>query len=387
MTKARRRFGSVRKLPSGRYQARYRDQAGASHTAPITFASRGDAGRYLSGVETDLHRGEFRDPRLGKITFSEWVAYYQAHSDHKRATTKARDEHVLRTHFTPGLGPKGLASITPIDVREVVETMRKSLATATVRTNYGVLKAVMNAAVEADVLVKTPCRGITLPADVKKKRQTLTPAQLAELAKGLPELDRPLVYVAGVLGLRWSEVAGLRVRALDFLNRTLTLSETVAEVNGRLLLDEDVKTAASGRTMAVPPFVMDMLAAHLARRGLTAADAEALVFVAPKGGPLRATNFRTRRWADAVEALVKDSPELEGLTFHGLRHVAASLMVDSNEHPRVVQHRLGHATARLSMELYAHVSEAADKEAAAHLETLFSAASGTDVARPAAASL
>lgn len=56
------------------------------------------------------------------------------------------------------------------------------------------------------------------------------------------------------------------------------------------------------------------------------------------------------------------------LTFHGLRHVAASLMVEQGEHPRVIQARLGHATSRLSMERYAHVPEAADRQVAAHLD-------------------
>jgi integrase len=89
---------------------------------------------------------------------------------------------------------------------------------------------------------------------------------------------------------------------------------------------------------------MDALAEHLAQRGRP--DPSELVFVAPGGGPMRASNFRTRVWAPAVAAA-----GLDGLTFHGLRHVAASLMVSTGEHPRVVQHRLGHSTSRLSMEL------------------------------------
>ena len=48
----------------------------------------------------------------------------------------------------------------------------------------------------------------------------------------------------------------------------------------------------------------------------------------------------------------------------------------------MIQHRLGHATARLSLELYAHVSQPADQAAAAHLEELFSDATGTLLARP-----
>lgn len=114
---------------------------------------------------------------------------------------------------------------------------------------------------------------------------------------------------------------------------------------------------------------MAMLAEHLAATGRPGPDD--LVFTAPAGGPLRAANFRLRVWGPAVEAA-----GLGDLTFHGLRHAAASFMVGAGEHPRVIQHRLGHSTARLSLELYAHVSEAADRDAAAHLDTLFTEAAG-----------
>ena len=59
---------------------------------------------------------------------------------------------------------------------------------------------------------------------------------------------------------------------------------------------------------------------------------------------------------------VTKSGVAESLTFHGLRHIAASLMVEQGEHPQVIQARLGHPTARLSMELYAHVPEATDRD-------------------------
>ena len=71
--KGRRSFGSVRRLPSGRWQARYRDVAGKSHTAPETFATRPEATRFLAQVETDLARGEWTDPRAGRVLFAEWA--------------------------------------------------------------------------------------------------------------------------------------------------------------------------------------------------------------------------------------------------------------------------------------------------------------------------
>jgi integrase len=243
--------------------------------------------------------------------------------------------------------------------------MEKRLAPATVRTNYGVLKAVLNAAVESEVIVRSPCRGIRLAPDTRHERQPLTSQQLASLAEALPAEYQPVVYLGGVLGLRWSEVVGLRVRNLDFFGRTLSVESTLAEVGGHLV-PADTKSRAGRRTLAVPGFIMTMLSEHLARRDLDASDGDAYVFVGPAGGPLRASNFRTRIWIPATKRV-----ELSGLTFHGLRHSATSLMVEAGLHPRLIQHRLGHATSRLSMELYAHISDDADRQAAARLEESF----------------
>ncbi|MFN2503901.1 MAG: tyrosine-type recombinase/integrase [Acidimicrobiales bacterium] len=93
------------------------------------------------------------------------------------------------------------------------------------------------------------------------------------------------------------------------------------------------------------------------------------MFTGPAGGTLR-RSFAARVFNPAVaRAGLPDE-----LTFHGLRHVATSFMVEDSVHPRVIQHRLGHATARLSMELYAHVPEATDRDLATHLDARFRAA-------------
>ena len=126
-----------------------------------------------------------------------------------------------------------------------------------------------------------------------------------------------MVYLTGALGLRWSEVAGLRVGGLDLLRRKLTVTETLAEVRGSLQFG-DVKTKAARRTLDIPPFLVGMLAEHLATRGVTAEDPSALVFVSAEGHPLRASHFRTRTWAPAVKAAGLG----DGFTFHHLRHTA-----------------------------------------------------------------
>lgn len=354
--------GGIDQLPSGKWRARYRGPDGSRSTK--TLASKSDASAWLRDQLSNIQRGNWVNPHLGKITFSEWVDDYLARS-RKRPTTQSRDEVVLRTHFRPLLGSIPLSSITPSHIHQSVHLMESRLAPSTVRTNYAVLKAVFNAAVEAEIIVRSPCRGIHLRPDGRHDRRLLTPDELRVLAAAHPARYQAIPYLAGVLGLRWSEVAGLRVRNLDFFRKTVSVDSTIAEVNG-VLVTADTKTPTSNRSIVAPDFIMTLLSQQLALRSLDGSDLDALVFVNGSGGPLRSGNFRNRVWKPAVTAA-----GLDGLTFHGLRHSAAALMVDAGLHPRVIQHRLGHATARLSMELYAHVSDDTDKRAAALLEENF----------------
>ena len=150
--------------------------------------------------------------------------------------------------------------------------------------------------------------------------------------------------------------------------------QTISEVGGRHAVAL-TKSKSSARTLTLPAFLVDELAQHLAvyRPG---AGADDLVFTGPAGGTLR-RSFAARVFNPAVRRAALP----EELTFHGLRHVATTFLVEAGEHPRVIQHRLGHATARLSMELYAHVPEATDRNVASNLDARFSVGRSRSEAR------
>jgi integrase len=118
---------------------------------------------------------------------------------------------------------------------------------------------------------------------------------------------------------------------------------------------------------------MEMLAAHLARRGLTAADDHALAFTMPEGGMLRYEHWRRRIWAPACE-----SARLTGLTFHDLRRANATALVLDNVDLKTAQTRLGHSDPRLTLAVYAQASTAADRAAAESLGAHFFGASRDD---------
>ena len=369
---SRRTFGSARRLSSGRWQASYWYE-GRRHVGPVTFDTKAAACGWLSSVETSLLNGTWVDPEAGDVLFARWCRWYLENSTHKRATTLARDRHVVDTHLVPALGGKALRSIAPIDIRTLVSSWTKTVAPATVRTDYAVLRAILNAAVEADLITRSPCRCIRMPPHQRREIRFVSPTELERLAKVIPLEYRPMVYVAGVLGLRWSEVAGLRVGRVDLSARTLSVVETLAEVEGRVAFAE-VKSPASRRTISMPRFLTSMMAKHLLRRGRP--DPEELVFVSPNGGPLHAGNFRTRIWTPAVK-----QAGLEGLTFHGLRHSAAGLLISLGAADHLLQQRMGHSSSRVTRDVYGHVLPTVDDAVVADIDEVFGHPSRTDRAR------
>ena len=355
--KSRRQFGTIRKLPSGRWQARHRDTVtNRLLNAPTTFATKAAANRYLATVETDIARGVWHDPRHGDLTFAEWVQRYLSVAGHKAATTRSRDETVLRVHLVPAFGPQRLAAIAPLDVQHIVNEMAARLAPATVRTNYGVLRAVMNAAVDDGRIARSPCRRITLPRSGDTPRHALEPAELHRLAAAMPREYRAIVYVGGVLGLRWSEIAGLRVGRVNILGRSLEVAEAIKYVSGRLVVDGLVKSKASRRVLGLPDELATILAEHLAQQRLTGADADALVFSSPRGGPLNYQNFMLRIWKPAVT-----TAGLEGVTAHDLRHSAATYLDAVGAPEQLMRRRLGHGSSDITRRVYVHVLDETDQ--------------------------
>ena len=250
----RRQFGTARCLPSGAWQARYINEVGRRITAPETFATKADALHWLTLLEADLLRGTYLDPRAGQVTFDEWSEDWLASKPDKRASSIARDRAALRTHFSPAFGHLALASVTPVHVRGVVSAMRRAgLSPKSVRTYVGTLAAIFNAAVDADLIARSPVRGFHLETVRRRERPTVAPTTLIDLADEVPGRFRVLILTAGILGLRWSEAIALRVSDIGFLTRTIDVRQTVEEVSGHVRVMPFTKTDASRRTIAVPP--------------------------------------------------------------------------------------------------------------------------------------
>lgn len=380
----RRRFGSIRKLPSGRYQARYPLTDGTMHPAPQTFATKTDADRFLAQVETDMNRGQWADPRLGSVTVAEWSRRYLDTCVHLAPATVQSYESLRRSVLAPSFGPRAMSSITRGQIRSwVAELTGRGLSASRVRQAYVLLSAMMTAAVEDGVIVKSPCMGVKLPRLPRRELTYLTPAQVARLAAEMRDPYRLLVDVLAYGGLRFGEAAALRRHRCDLPNGRVIVAESASEVEGHLIFG-DTKSHRQ-RVVTLPRSVVAALSDHLDEH--VAADRNALVFAAPAGGPLRYGNFLHRAWRPAVKQI-----GMEGITPHVLRHTSATLLIAAGASVKDVQAHLGHADGAVTLNIYSAVLDGRADDLGAKLDALheqgqravIETPTGTQVARESA---
>ena len=143
-------------------------------------------------------------------------------------------------------------------VQSAVDARAKIAEPATLARDFAAFRALVNAAVDADMIGRSPVRKVALPKKRPPQRQGLTATDLKALLQESPERYRALVLVGAVLGLRWGEAVGLRISDVDFMRRTVTVAQTVEELAGHLKLVPQAKTRSSLRTIAAPAFVITL---------------------------------------------------------------------------------------------------------------------------------
>lgn len=354
----------IRKHPlTGKPQVRWRDPStGRERTKTFTRAT--DARAFKTQVEHEINRGIYIDRSRGKTPFEEVAADWIEGKVNLRRSTWTRDESYLRNHVVSAFGEMSVAAIKKSDVQEWIRDLQdKGLAPATIRQCYRILGSVLEEAVDHKMIPESPCRKIALPRTERHEHLYLEPPQVETLATAIDPMFEALIYSAVYLGCRWGELVGLKRQNLNLLRRQVMIVGTLDEVGGsppRYV--EETKTKSSRRTLTIPPFLCEILAAHLAR-----APESEFVFVGRDGGLLRRNNFRRRHWKPAVLAA-----ELPGhLRFHDLRHTCASILIAQGAHPKEIQARLGHASIMTTMDRYGHLFPSLGAQLDDNLERVF----------------
>ena len=231
----------TRKTENGRWIARYRAPDGKTRSR--TWDRKTDAERWLREELGRRDRGEWVDPKLGKTRLGEWAVTAMASRLHTRASTQARNRSVMDSLVLPMFPEFGLSRITPADIQGWVSGLAGAgYAAETIKKAHALLRMVLATAVDADLLARSPARGVKLPWIERREMRFLTPEELSELLNAVQDRYRLLIKTAAYTGLRFGELAGLRRADVARLRKTITVRRGLVEVSGKLRVEEP-KTA------------------------------------------------------------------------------------------------------------------------------------------------
>jgi integrase len=199
---------------------------------------------------------------------------------------------------------------------------------------------ILTLAVRDRRLSYNPAEGVRLPRVHRKEPVFLSHEQvdrLAEACTGFELFIRLLAYT----GLRWGEATAVQVKRIDLMRRRLEVVRSAVDLGQEVTYG--TPKSHQRRSVPIPRSLVDQLAEHVAGK-----DPEDLVFTSPRGAPLRNHNFRSRVFAPAAASI-----GVPQMTPHDLRHTAASLAVAAGANVKAVQRMLGHASAAMTLDVYA----------------------------------
>jgi integrase len=375
-----RPFGNVRRLPSGRFQARWQDPSdGHTHTAPGTFPTRDDAKLWLAGQRVDRAEGTWIDERISGQAFAVVADKWKAGLAGRRDSTRARDLGYFERYIAPRWSAVALDEIEPGDVadwyaqlsagdprarvapgaRDICQTY-DPLAPATVGKAGQIFRKILELAVARRMLSSNPAEGIALPGNPEPfEMMVIDPFELDALAAAAPSAPKvrrgeyvwtPARWSAFVrtgcyCGLRVGELLALRAGDIDLERRIIHVRRTVVEVAGRRIVNQP-KTKAGLRSVPFPR----ALKAEL--EGILEAVEHPgdLVFPNSQGDYVGLSSFRSRIWNPATERA-----GLAGFRIHDMRHTAISLWIAAGKDPKTIAAWAGHRSVVTVLDRYGHL--------------------------------
>ena len=348
------------------YRVRIRDMSGSNRGR--IFDTKKEAEIFESNIISTKAHGIESFPQNGKKllieVFDEWFKQFKYHSP----KYVVEIESLWKIHVSPTFGGKKLESIKTVEIRNwLLQAENQGLSTESRnRSLRNVLVRVLDFAVDMGYLSRNVARGSNgkvvssglKSKKVRRLKRALTFHELIQVAIhcGIYET---LILLMGLLGPRWAEAIGLKVKDFDLDSKTVTIQRSLSLVRSKFI--EKSTKSGSIRVLILPNFLIPMLEKHLVGK-----SQDDLVFTSSNGAPIDISNFRKRIYepafakAGVLKANLKD-----------LRTTAVSFMISLNSPITVVAKIAGHADPSITLRHYSELFDGDFKQASIDLEAAF----------------
>ena len=362
--------GNIRKRKDGRWEGRY--TAGRD---PVTGKQifKNVLGKTQSEVKEKLQKALAQAKKIdfaktGKYTVTMWMnEWFENVAKIKvRPSSHQTYRGYIDHHIAPNIGNIPLEKLTTMDLQKLyrkllnkgrvdrVEAKQqpKGLSAKTVRNINQVISSAMDFAVAQKIIPENPCKAVALPKVEHKEMQTIPAEQLqAFLQEAKATGVYEMYYIELATGLRRGELLGLKWPDIDWKNGIIKVRRQVARVDGQIV-EAPLKTKNSYRAVTISQQAIEVLKQQKEKTN------DQYVFPSPNGGPIS---------PDSVNNMLKRvlaRADIPKVRFHDLRHTFATIALQNGVDIKTVSGMLGHFSAGFTLDTYAHVTTAAQKEAA-----------------------
>jgi integrase len=324
--------------------------------------------------------GTYVDPSRQTVAqfLDKWLAYMASQlspRSHERYT------EIVRKNLVPALGAVRLTKLRSI---HITDTYAKAIASgrrdgkgglsaATIVYMHRVLKQALAQAVSWHELVRNEADAVKPPKIERKQMKVLDTDGTAALIEKARDTTLFIPILLGVTtGMRRGEVAALRWRHVDLGRAQISVEESAEQTKAGIRYKPP--KSGKGRAVALPATVVEELRGHrikqaetLLRVGIRLSD-DTFVVAQADGSP-----FQPRSLTHAFDLFLAKH-KLPRVRLHDLRHTHATAMLKGKIHPKVVQERLGHSTIAITLDIYSHVLEGMQEDAAEIVDAALQAA-------------
>lgn len=323
-------------------------------------------------TELDKETHPISEDLLLKDFLHKWLTTFKVHEVCSRTMELYYSSE--RLHIVPELGGASLDSLTPLKIQTFLYRLQteKHLSNRTISLVRGVLIQMYDYALDLRLVESNPARNTKLPRQPRKtgdgENKVIPIAQreaLLKAAAGDPIMN-PAITTLMLTGMRIGELLALQWKHVDFKAKTITIRQSLTR---ELVFDETgktekmvdalgaTKTRTSQRVIQAPDLVLERLREWMRyvaglKGGLKALVPDGFIFISTRTMGMRTySGFR----ASYRHFLERNGFETEGLNLHRFRHTYASMLLEQEINPKIVQKLLGHRDVSTTLGVYTHV--------------------------------
>ncbi len=361
--------GTVVKRKDGRYQASFyvADEYGIKKRKSVYGRTEEEAREKMENILEGIEEEKEVWENPSRMKYKQWIERWMA--DYKyylKPSTRENYQYMIDGHILSTIGEKPIKRIKTQDIQRLISNKAKVLSPRTVKLIYTIINDSLKQAKYAKVINDNPAENVKLPKQEQKEIKYLNQDDIKKL---LEEAKKSKHYTAILFalftGIRRGELLALEWKHIDFKNNTITIEQALTKTQANGLVIDSPKTKNSKRTITVNEGLMKELKKHSWKQkeykdklGDAYYKKHDLVFCKEDGTPLCPVAF-SRTFKRLTERA-----GIEDFSLHGLRHTAATMLLEKGIDLKTVSATLGHAHIGITGDIYAHVTSKMQERAA-----------------------